>query len=1257
MTKTRLIPIILTLCAAVAFDASARYKGDLNGDNRVDLADMVYLAKAIQSGSTDKALDVNASGSVDDYDLQRLADIIISGKLTEDTGMNVGIGGWEETDEDFGGTVKAPAFTTRSAEETRFYMHSPRSEGDGRYSMEFGISEGNEAPAAILFNIRLPREMQFDGSEIVVLDSSIASSHKLYGTPKFVKENEDDEWSEYSLRFIILSPDLSALPNGTGTLGRISYSMDDCSGSPVFVNCQTVSGDNVECTEIPEHDGGYNGDFKPIEVTSVWFDQSEMLLIEGDESSLYANIDPSDATDTDLVWSSSDENVVTVSSEDGRNAVVKAVNAGETVIKAVSSNGLYAECTVVVEKLVIEVQSIQMSQENLSMIEGNTVVLTATIDPVDATDKTINWSSSDESIATVSTDGAEATVSALAPGNVEIFASSSNGLTATCFINVEAKVIDVTEILLDKSSLEMTEGDIAILTATVNPSDATDKTLTWTSSDTSIVTVSENGDVTAVAPGSALITVSSVNGISASCEVTVVARVIEVIEVVLDKSNLEMTEGDTAILTASVNPSDATDKTLTWTSSDTSIVTVSENGDVTAVAPGSALITVSSANGISASCEVTVVARVIEVAEVVLDKSSLEMTEGDTTILTATVNPSDATDKTLTWTSSDASVVSVSADGEVKALKAGTATITVSSANGKTATCVVTVAKKIIEVTGITLSNTELKMTEGDVSTLTASVQPADATDKALTWTSSNEAVATVSANGEVKAVKEGNAVITVKAANGVTATCKVTVESGIIVVTSVTLDKTSLEMTEGEAAVLKATVNPADATDKTLTWTSSDSSVATVSANGEVKAIKAGSATITVSSANGKNATCVVSVAKKIIEVTGITLSNTELKMTEGDVATLTASVQPADATDKALTWTSSNEAIATVSANGEVKAVKEGNAVITVKASNGVCATCKVTVESGIIVVTSVTLDKTSLEMTEGEAAVLKATVNPADATDKTLTWTSSDSSVATVSATGEVKALKAGTTNITVSSANGKTATCKVTVAARIIEVVSVSLDKTSLDMTEGDTATLTVTVNPSDATDRTLTWTSSDASVASVSAIGEVKALKAGTATITVSTANGKTATCIVTVEPKVIEMQSINLDAEELALEVGDTHQFIATVLPAETTYPELEWWTDDETVATVDQNGLLTMVGEGTTTVHVRSVRWPDIEAVCRLNVTSGVEGIMEEDAPCDIYTTNGKLLKQSVPTSEIRKLDRGLYIIRQRGKTTKLLK
>ncbi|MBD5260528.1 MAG: hypothetical protein HDS38_00145 [Bacteroides sp.] len=833
MTKTKLIPLVLTLMAGgMVLDASARYRGDLNGDDRVDLADMVYLAKAIQSGSTDKALDVNASGSVDDYDLQRLADIIISGKLTEDSGMNVGIGGWEETGEDFGGTVKAPAFASRSAEETRFYMNSPRSEGDGRYSMEFGITEGNEAPAAIFFNIRLPREMQFDGVNAVTLDPAVSATHKLYGTPKFVKENEEDEWSEYSLRFIVLSPALNALPNETGKLGLISYSIGDCWGNPIFVNCQTASSNNGDCTDIPEHWSDYNGNFTPVEVSSVWFDQSEMNLVEGDENWISANIDPWDATDQNLVWTSSDESVATVSTEDGRNALIKAVKVGEVTISATSSNGVSASCKVRVVKRFVEIRGIYLNQDNLSITEGDSATLAATIDPADATDQTINWSSSDENIAVVSANGAEATVTALAPGYVEIYAFASNGMTATCCINVEVRLIDVT-------------------------------------------------------------------GVS------------------LDQSELNLTEGDTAWLNATVSPDDATDKTLIWTSSDESVVRVSENGEVSAVSPGNATVTVTSSNGMTAFCSVTVTARVIAVTEVVLDNTSLEMTEGDTVSLTATVNPADATDKTLTWTSSDASVASVSENGEVQALKSGTATITVSSANGKTATCVVSVAKKIIEVTGITLSNTELKMTEGDAATLTA----------------------------------------------------------------------------------------------------------------------------------------------------------------------------------------------------------------------------------------------------------------------------------------------------------------------------------------------------TVNPSDATDKTLTWTSSDASVASVSANGEVQALKAGTATITVSSTNGKTATCVVTVELKVIEMQAIALDAEELSLEVGDTHQFIATVLPAEATYPELEWWIDDETVATVDQNGLLTMVGEGSTTVHVRSVRWPDIEATCRLNVTDAVDGIIADDAPCDIYTTNGKLLKQSVPASEIQNLDRGIYIIRQRGNTTKLLK
>lgn len=546
MKKLILLLSIFVLSTAVSFDASARYKGDLNGDDRVDLADMVYLAKAIKGGSTDRSLDVNASGKVDDNDLQKLADIIISGKLTEDSGMNVGIGGWEDNGEDYGGTVKAPAFNTRSADETRFYMRTPKSEGYGRYSMELGISEGNEALSAILFTIRLPRELRFDASETVELDPSVSATHRLYGTPKFVKENLDDEWNDdHVLRFIVMSADMDALSVSSGKMGNIIYSVGDCWGEPVFKNCQTAAAVSGDCTDIPEHGGNYSGNFKPIEVSSVWFEQSDMTLTEGDEWNLYANIDPWDATDQTLVWTSSDESVVTVFSEDGRNATVKAIKPGSATITVSSTNGKTATCEVTVAKRIIEVTSVTLDKTQHEITEGDTAILTATVNPNDATDKTLTWTSSDASVASVSSNGE---VTAIQPGSATITVSSSNGKTATCSVTVAKRIIEVTGIVLSNTELKMTEGDTANLTASVQPADATDKTLTWTSSDPSVASVSANGEVKALKEGTATITVKAANGISATCKVTVESGIVAVTSVTLDMATLEMTEGDTETL-------------------------------------------------------------------------------------------------------------------------------------------------------------------------------------------------------------------------------------------------------------------------------------------------------------------------------------------------------------------------------------------------------------------------------------------------------------------------------------------------------------------------------------------------------------------------------------------------------------------------------------------------------------------------------------------------------------------------------------
>ena len=579
-----------------------------------------------------------------------------------------------------------------------------------------------------------------------------------------------------------------------------------------------------------------------------------------------------------------------------------------------------------------DVAGITLDKTTAELTEGETLTLTATVTPEDATDKTVTWTSSDETIATVK-DGV---VTALKAGKVTITvtSTSNSSVSATCEITVNAKVIPATGIALDKTTAELTEGETLTLTATVTPEDATDKTVTWTSSDETVATVA-NGVVTALKAGKATITAKA-GEVSATCEITVNAKVIPTTGITLDKTTAEMTEGETLTLTATVTPENATDKTVVWTSSDETVATVA-NGVVTAFKAGKATIRAKSGE-VSATCEITVNAKVIPATGIALDKTTAELTEGETLTLTATVTPEDATDKTVAWTSSDETVATV-VDGVVTALKAGKATIT-AKAGEMSATCDITVNAKVIPATGIALDKTTAELTEGETLTLTATVTPEDATDKTVAWTSSDETIATV-ANGVVTALKAGKVTITAKSGE-VSAACEVTVNAKVIPATGIALDKTTAELTEGETLTLTATVSPEDATDKTVVWTSSDETVATV-ANGVVTALKAGKVTITAKSGE-VSATCELTVNAKVIPATGIALDKTTAELTEGETLSLTATVTPENATDKTVTWASSDEAVVKV-VNGVVSALKTGKATITAT-SGDVSATCEITV-----------------------------------------------------------------------------------------------------------------------------------------------------------------------------------------------------------------------------------------------------------------------------------------------------------------------
>ena len=343
-----------------------------------------------------------------------------------------------------------------------------------------------------------------------------------------------------------------------------------------------------------------------------------------------------------------------------------------------------------------------------------------------------------------------------------------------------------------------------------------------------------------------------------------------------------------------------------------------------------------------------------------------------------------------------------------------------------------------IKVSSITLSQTSLSLTVGDEPvTLTAEVLPETANNRSVIWSSSNTGVATVD-SGVVTIVGAGQTTITATAADSsnVTGTCTVTVSAATVAVSSITLSQTSLNLSVGaEPVTLNATVLPETANNRSVTWSSSNTGVATVD-GGVVTIVGAGQTTITATAADGSNVTgtCTVTVSAATVAVSSITLSQTNLNLSVGaEPVTLTATVAPAEATDKTVTWSSSDATVAKVE-GGKVTALKEGSATITVTANGdtNVTATCAVKVSAATVSVTSVTLDKTNLELEVNGTYTLTATVAPNNATDKTVTWTSSDATIAKVE-NGKVTALKDGTATITA-KAGDKTATCSVTVGKK-------------------------------------------------------------------------------------------------------------------------------------------------------------------------------------------------------------------------------
>ena len=655
-------------------------------------------------------------------------------------------------------------------------------------------------------------------------------------------------FSDGRARIACLSPNSDAFRGNRGALLTIDFTAnkDAAETSKIQMKNQTFVTPHVKEYKLPNSECTVTTERALVE--SITLEPTSLVLVEGNSQQLTATVLPTFASTKDIEWSSSAPDIATVSA----TGLVTALKSGNCVITAaaVDGSGVTATCPVTVTEN--PVTSVTLNRSTATLKATETVQLSGSVLPANASNKDLVWTTNDEHIATVSESGL---VTAVAVGEVTITATSQStpDISATCQVSVVPT--PVASITLSQTSVSLKATETVSLTATVAPETATVKDVTWTSDNPKVATVDENGVITAVTAGEAVITVTATDGSGVFNTVKVQVEPIyaESITIVAEGSTT-LRDGETVQLRAVFVPENTTDKRVTWDAGTEINSTIDENGLFTAGSVPRLVGVVARSigtPGVSGSIEINVVETPVESVEITSEP--LVLLPGESKEVTVSVNPSTATDKTITWSVSDESIIKLqkfdSSVAVINAIAPGQAYLYAKASNGVNTSLMVTV--NTIPVSEIILSKQELRLNVSETYQFEANVLPANANNKAIRWESSNAEIGTVDETGFFTAIAPGETVITCYATDesGVSTQCQTVV---IQPVTSIMLNEHKLELEKDKSIQLVATIEPVNATDKRVTWSSSEPEIVSVNEAGVIKALKEGEAIITVATLDG---------------------------------------------------------------------------------------------------------------------------------------------------------------------------------------------------------------------------------------------------------------------------------------------------------------------------------------------------------------------------------------------------------------------